>query len=387
MPRRGENIYKRKDGRWEARYIKGYINKKTKYGYVYAKTYKEVKEKLYEVSSLATKPESEITDVIIKEMQHDIMFKSVAVSWLETIKPQLKKSSFVKYTNVLVTYVFPYFGNNIIENITREDIADFSNILLFSGGKEGKGLSPKTVNSVISVLKGIFEYASQRKKLDVANINRLSVKQPQKPMRILSLAEQQKLSNFLCENLNLVNLGILVCLYTGIRIGEVCALKWEDIYFDEQCLYVNKTMQRIQNKESDGQKTSIMVSEPKSECSIRKIPLPDDIFHMLVSAKCSRDAYFLTGLPGKFIEPRTLQNRFKSVIRMCGIKDANFHSLRHTFATRCIELGFDVKSLSEILGHASVNITMNRYVHPSMELKQKNMNLLSDLFAVRQSVI
>lgn len=383
MPRRGENIYKRKDGRWEARYIKGYINKKTKYGYVYAKTYKEVKEKLYEVSGLATKPENEITDIIIKEMQPDITFKSVAVSWLETIKPKLKKSSFIKYTNVLVTYIFPYLGDDIIQNITREDIADFSNILLFSGGKKGNGLSPKTVNSVISVLKGIFEYASQYKKLDVASINRLSVKQPQKPMRILSVAEQQKLSNFLCENLNLVNLGILVCLYTGIRIGEVCALKWEDIYFDEQCLYVNKTMQRIQNKESDGQKTFIMVSGPKSECSIRKIPLPDDIFHMLVSAKCSRDAYFLTGLPGKFIEPRTLQNRFKSVIRMCGIKDANFHSLRHTFATRCIELGFDVKSLSEILGHASVNITMNRYVHPSMELKQKNMNLLSDLFAVR----
>ncbi len=383
MPRRGENIYKRKDGRWEARYIKGHTNRKAKYGYIYARTYKEVKEKLCKISGTVGEFKEQSTDISAIKKQCKASFKEVALEWIETIKPQLKKSSIVKYTNVLSTYLFPYFGESTIEDITKEDIANYSNTLLFSGGQKGNGLSPGTVNSVISVLKGIFGYASQHEKLLVADIGRFSVKQPQKLMHILSLTEQQKLDSFLNENLTPVNLGILLCMYTGIRIGEICALKWEDISFDEQCLNINKTMQRIQNKENNQKKTSILVSGPKSESSVRKIPLPDKIFKLLVSARCPGNTYFLTGKENTFIEPRTLQNRFKSVIKLCNIKDINFHALRHTFATRCIELGFDVKSLSEILGHASVNITMNRYVHPSMELKQKNMNMLPGLFAVR----
>lgn len=375
MPRRGENIYKRKDGRWEARYIKGHINRKTKYGYIYARTYKEAKEKLGEVSGSA-----------IIDTKSNVTFGAVSLLWLEMVKPQLKKSSIVKYSNLLSTYIIPDFGEYAIESITMEEIIDFSHKLLFTGGQKGNGLSPKTVNSVISVLKGIFEYASQYEKLSVASIGKFSVKQPQKPMRVLSIVEQQKLDSFLNENLTLVNLGILVCLYTGIRIGEICALKWEDISFDEKYIYINKTMQRIQDKENKTNKTSILVSRPKSECSVRKIPLPDNIFKLIISARCPGNTYFLTGLSNIFIEPRTLQNRFKSIIKTCNIKDLNFHALRHTFATRCIELGFDVKSLSEILGHASVNITMNRYVHPSMELKQKNMDMLSNIFAVRKTV-
>lgn len=375
MPRRGENIYKRKDGRWEARYIKGHINRKTEYGYIYARTYKEAKEKLGEVSGSA-----------IIDKKSNLTFEAVALLWFEMVKPQLKKSSVVKYSNLLSTYIIPYFGGYAIESITMEEIIDFSHKLLFTGGQKGNGLSPKTVNSVISVLKGIFEYASQHEKLSVANIGKISVKQPQKPMRVLSIVEQQKLDSFLNGNLTLVNLGILVCLYTGIRIGEICALKWEDISFDEKYIYINKTMQRIQDKENKAKKTSILVSRPKSECSVRKIPLPDNIFKLIISARCPENTYFLTGLSNTFIEPRTLQNRFKSIIKACNIKDLNFHALRHTFATRCIELGFDVKSLSEILGHASVNITMNRYVHPSMELKQKNMDMLSNIFAVKQTV-
>ncbi len=381
MPRRGENIYKRKDGRWEGRYIKDHVNKKIMYGYVYAKTYREVKEKLSLISDTALKKENVV--VPTTKSQLGIDFKTVSLAWVESLKPQLKESSIVKYTNVLENYLLPYFKDNTIETITREDILNFSYGLLISGGQKGNGLSPKTVNSILSVLKGIFLYATQHEKLDVADIWKISFKQPQKPMRILSLAEQEKLSKFLYENLTLSNLGILVCLYTGIRIGEICALKWEDISFDEQYLYVHKTMQRLQNKENNEHKTSVIISTPKSECSIRKIPLPDKIFQFIVSARCQGNTYFLTGLSNTFVEPRTLQNRFKAIMKICDIKNANFHALRHTFATRCIELGFDSKSLSEILGHASVNITLNCYVHPSMELKQKNMNMLSDLFAVK----
>ena len=142
-------------------------------------------------------------------------------------------------------------------------------------------------------------------------------------------------------------------------------------------------MQRLQIPNAGEKKTKIVISTPKSECSIRSIPLPDSIYELLERNRRGNDAYVLTGMSGKYIEPRTMENRFKKVLSKAEIDDANFHALRHTFATRCIELGFDIKSLSEILGHASVNITLNRYVHPSMELKQKNMNMLSDLFAVK----
>jgi len=202
-------------------------------------------------------------------------------------------------------------------------------------------------------------------------------------MRVLSVHEQEKLETLLRENLNPCNLGILLCLYTGLRIGELCALTWNDISDSEQILFVNKTMQRLQQLDGGDKKTKVVISTPKSECSIRRIPLPDSIYHLLVSNRKSGDAYILTGISGKYLEPRTMENRFKRALANAMVEDANFHALRHTFATRCVELGFDIKSLSEILGHASVNITLNRYVHPSMELKQKNMNMLSGLFAVK----
>ena len=378
MSRRGENIYKRKDGRWEGRYIKEYVGKKAKYGYVYAKTYKEVKEKLNVILDT-----SSISEEMETKQQSIISFQVVAMDWLETLKPSLKESSVVKYTNILTTYLFPRFEKEAIESITKEDIFEFSTHLLVYGGKKGTGLSSKTVMSILTILKSIFQYAKEYENLEVADISKIPMKQNPKTMRILSICEQQKLSNYLCNDLTLMHLGILVCLYTGIRIGEICALKWEDICLDEQYIYVHRTLQRLQNKDNEIQRTSILISEPKSQCSIRKIPIPNELFQLILSMKQPSNTYFLTGRTQMFVEPRTLQNRFKAIIKQCNIKDANFHCLRHTFATRCVELGFDVKSLSEILGHANVNITMNRYVHPSMELKQKNMNLFSDLFSVK----
>lgn len=178
-------------------------------------------------------------------------------------------------------------------------------------------------------------------------------------------------------------MGILLCLYTGLRLGEICALTWKDILMDEQCLYIHQTMQRIQVKDNTGKKTAVIIMPPKSGCSIRRISIPDEIRQLLSQIQKQDKAYLLTGMVHSYVEPRNMENRFKAVTKECNIIDVNFHALRHTFATRCVELGFDVKSLSEILGHASVNITMNRYVHPSMEHKKKNMNLLSELLTTK----
>lgn len=308
-------------------------------------------------------------------------FKSISDDWLKFMKPQLKESSIVKYSNTLKQYLLPEFHEREITEITKEEVLAFRCRLLVSGGKGGAGLSPKTVTDILSVLKNIFVYASEEKACPVTDISRIFVKQSQKPMRILSRTEQQSLSRHLCDDLTPCNLGILVCLYTGLRIGEICALRWDDILFNEHCLYVHQTMRRIQKLGNEECKTLVQISSPKSDSSVRRIPIPDEIFRLIAKAKMPADTYFLTGLQNRYIEPRTMQNRFKAVIKKCNIRNANFHALRHTFATRCVELGFDIKSLSEILGHASVNITLNRYVHPSMELKQKNMNLLCEFFA------
>lgn len=381
MPRRGENIYKRKDGRWEGRYIKGHNDGKIQYGYVYARTYNEVKSKL----SISV-----IENISLQKLEtgssyynKNDSFLEVSERWFEFIKPQLKESSIVKYTNVLKTYLLPEFAKKNISDISRDEINIFCSNLLISGGVRKKGLSSKTVTNIMSVLKNIFKYASQFNNCQVIDIRDVTIRHTQPKMRILTNNEQQKLNDYLYENLNLFNLGILMCMYTGLRIGEICALKWEDIDFDEKFLHVHTTMQRLQNFKNEAKKTTVVISNPKSDCSVRKIPLPDEIFRMLACFKQPDNTFFLTGNINKFIEPRTMQNHFKSIIKKCGIDDANFHALRHTFATRCVEFGFDMKSLSEILGHASVNITLNRYVHPSMELKQKNMNMMSELMTVR----
>lgn len=373
MPKQGKNIYLRKDGRWEGRYPKGHKDGKIQYDYVFGKNYEEAAQKLDTVSRQENEGKTCDSE----------SFESVSEEWLRVLTPELKASSIAKYSNTMHSYLTPKFGNQDISVISRSDIMLFSRDLLISGGIRGTGLAPKTVNSTLSVLKNIFEYARREKNFPVAEISDISVKQQQKPMRILSQNEQRRLSQFLLDDLSPCHLGILLCLYTGLRIGEICALKWEDIRISERYLHVNKTMQRIQIPGLSGRKTKVVIQAPKSDCSIREIPIPSEMLNILLSSQKSADTFLLTGLVHSYMEPRSMENHFKAVAKKCDISDVNFHALRHTFATRCVELGFDVKSLSEILGHASVNITLNRYVHPSMELKQKNMDMLSGLLTTK----
>lgn len=376
MSKRGVNIYKRKDGRWEGRYIKCNINGKLKYGYVYAKTYREAKEKLLE--NVNSKQEVKNNIATSK-----LVFEIAAEKWLDSITSQLKESSIVKYRNILKSYLYPSFGKMEINSITYSDITDFSTKLMDFGGIKKTGLFPKTVTAVLSVLKSILEYTAKNESIIIPDFSNIYIKQCPKPMRILSVSEQSKLIQYLHNNISLSNIGILICIFTGIRIGEVCALKWKNVFFNEHCISIESTAQRLQKFDIEGSRTEVVISEPKSPCSIRKVPIPDNLYYILRELKQGDEDFLLTGNNKDVLEPRTLQNRFKAVIKKCGIDDANFHSLRHTFATRCVEVGVDVKSLSEILGHASVNITLNRYVHPSMELKLKNINMLSDSLAVK----
>lgn len=379
MPRRGENIYKRKDGRWEGRYIKSRsANGKAIYGYVYAQTYKEVKEKL-------THKRSVQNDHITAASGNTECrcFQTVAMDWFESVRAQVKESTSNKYWNFLKSYVLPEFGKKEMQEITYDFINERCNHLLQCGGKKGQGLSPKTVSDILSLIRNILQYASQQGEMLSCDAHAIHIKRHMKELRVLSLNEQQKLCNYLRSDLSSYNIGILVCLFTGLRVGELCALRWEDISISDKTIYVHHTMQRIQNRSGEGPRTRIVITTPKSACSIRIIPIPDELIEMLALYQKTSSGFLLSNSEQRYVEPRIMQNYFKKALKESAVAPANYHALRHTFATRCIELGFDIKSLSEILGHASVNITMNRYVHPSLELKKKNMQKLSSLLAVK----
>lgn len=367
MARKGENIYHRKDGRWEGRFVKGRVGMRTIFGYVFGKSYRETKGKL----AVARQKWNVYADEAKKRQG---TLRVISTQWMKEFTPLLKASTLAKYGDYLRCYLLPTFGDHDMNDIKNQHISDLCSNLLAKGGTTGQGLSPKTVSEILRVMKHLRTYACQREYAVGFSNDIMTIRQAPKPIRIFSISEQEKLRTYLKAHLTLSNLGILLCLSTGIRLGELCALKWEDISFEEKKIYINKTMQRV--RVEGGTKTKILVTAPKSKSSVRTIPLPDEIFDR-DRMEHHGGAFLLTGSAMHFVEPRTMQNRFKALLIACHIDAANFHALRHTFATRCVEVGFDVKCLSEILGHASVNITLNCYVHPTMELKRANMSKVS----------
>lgn len=371
MPKTGENIYKRKDGRWEGRYKKERVNGKLRYGTVYAKTYRDVKVKLDQAKkAFEESKRSETKAGKVKE---------VGNQWLSEITLSVKESSKNKYEDILWRYIYPEFGEKELSEITNLHIDSFVNYLLMAGGARQQGLAPSTIAEILSVLNGIRLYALRRNHTVFFSTGCVRLKREQKDIRVFSIREEEILVHYLLEHMDLPSLGILLCLFTGIRIGELCAMNWDDISLPEKKMNVNKTMQRIRIGTPAEKRTEIKIQEPKSSSSIRTIPLPESLLGLLGKYHMP-GTFFLTGDRNRYVEPRTMQNRFKKALADCGIPNANFHATRHTFATRCIEFGFDVKSLSELLGHADVRVTMNRYVHPSMALKAEYMNNLSNSF-------
>lgn len=373
MSKRGENIYKRKDGRWEGRYIRSHdVNGKAEYGYIYGKTYSEVKQKLLRIKVLPQqRPEKQGNQVIT--------YNQLLDDWLRSSRLNIKDSTYARYSHLIQTHIKPCLGDFQLSKLSTQTVEDFIAAQLKNGRLDGRGgLAPKTVTDILTVIKSTIEYARCNNFEIACTLKKLSIKKKDKEMRVLTPAEQTALLETLTDEMDLCKFGVILSLYTGIRIGELCALTWEDLSLSESVLKVRKTMQRIQETEIGAiRKTKIIITEPKSKCSVREVPLLPFIVDMARPFFASPQAFVLTGDAKRFVEPRTMQNRFKSYVAESGIEKANFHTTRHTFATRCVEVGFEIKSLSEILGHANVNITLNRYVHSSFELKCSNMNKLT----------
>lgn len=369
MPRKGENIYKRKDGRWEARYISCRTPEgKAVYKSIYGKTYSDVKQKqaLARTAKLPAPPRS------------SPKFEEIAASWLINAQVRVKESTYSKYRRIILVNLAVLL-NISLEKITTQVIESFINTLLLQGRQDGQGgLAPKTVHDILIILRCIFNYAKQHGNQIYCDLSLIKITPPKQKIKILSKSDQTRLNRFLFQNMTYKNLGIALCLYTGIRIGELCALKWQNINLEEGILKINQILQRIQTPApKPSPKTKIIISEPKSKTSIREIPLPDFLIDILKPLQQSPTAFILTGSQYHFLEPRTMQYYFSRILKSCNINPINFHALRHTFATRSIELGFELKSLSEILGHSSVNITLEKYVHSSFELKKENMKKTS----------
>lgn len=369
MSRKGNNIYHRKDGRWEGRFVKGRSQSRTVFGYVYGKTYQEALNK-----QLCAAREWKVQLRAQSKNRSDLC--TVSVEWMKGVKACSKESTAVKYEQCLRSYIRPVLGKMDMSRITNEMISSFCDNLLERGGKRAAGLSPSTVSCVLFILKQLRKFALKHDITVGFSNDCVSVKLRQKPIRVFSLQEQKLLQDYLLKNPSLKHLGILLCLFTGLRLGEICALRWDDISLIEKQILVSNTVQRIQNLSKKG-RTLLYFAKPKSPTSNRIIPLTDQVC-ALIASEYKAGAYFLTGTKERCMDPRTMQKCFAAVLAKCGIRHANFHVLRHTFATRWADAGLDLKCLSALLGHSTANITLNRYVHPSMESKRKGLRRMEE---------
>ncbi|MBP3854875.1 MAG: site-specific integrase [Ruminiclostridium sp.] len=354
-----KNIYKRKDGRYEARMPLGKDeNGKRRYRSYYGNTVEEAEFKLLAEREPVVVPAS-LTEMTVKEL---------TLEYISAIRPRLKESSEVNYRMKAEKHIIPAFGNMNCCLLKANDVYAFIEDKLKSG------LSARYVTDIIVLLKSIYRYAARVYGISNCLEGIVMPKRTKPEIILLSKSEQARLMAYLNEDFDLNALGIALSLYTGIRIGELCALQWKDVDLTNRTITVRKTVQRIKNYDGKS-KTKLVITEPKSASSVRVIPIPDFLVAMLERFKDSAEKYVLSD-NCKPVEPRTLQYRFAAILKKANLPSVHFHSLRHAFATNCVALGFDIKTLSEILGHSSVEITLNRYVHSSLDRKRACMDMV-----------
>lgn len=302
-------------------------------------------------------------------------FTDLSNLWLNSKKAKLKLSTFSKYQYLLKDYILPEIGFLLLSQLDTK-VLDFAMERIYYKN-EKEHLSNSLMKCILYIINAILKYGARGK---YNNAVLAEFELPRNDMEeIITLTSEQetRLITHILSKKSDNNLGILISLYTGIRIGEVCSLQRKDVDFENSVLHIRKTVQRLKLENSN--KTELIVSTPKSRKSYRVIPMPQflcDIVKEYGIIDLHADTYIL-GKKKIPYEPRTLQYGFKRLLKDCNVKYMNFHCLRHTFATNCVKSGFDVKTLSEVLGHSNVNFTMNRYVHSDLERKREQMELLN----------
>lgn len=295
--------------------------------------------------------------------------------WLNNyIKPSAKERTYIRYEQLIRTHIAQKIGEKDVNDLTPIVLQSFVTELLSSGNdKTGKGLSANTVNAIISVLKNSLRTAhllGVAKDYTANMIKRPKLKE--RKIECFTLAEQKKIESAVFDSKKIKMFGIVLCLYTGLRIGELIALQWKDIDLQKGLLTVSRSC----HDTSGG----IVFDEPKTAALRRVIPLPKQLLPKLKSIKKSGNSDFVVSVGGNAVSVRSYQRSFELLLKKLNIVHRGFHSLRHTFATRALECGMDVKTLSEILGHKNPTVTLNRYAHSLLEHKAAMMNRLGKLF-------
>lgn len=313
---------------------------------------------------------------IICEGEH-LSFSTLLLRWQEDVRSTQKASTQWRYEYLIKHHIAPQLGGYTIAELDEETLETFVLSKLQSGGlRDGGKLSPAYVRSMITVINAVLRYAEREKYCVRGQIPIQKPRVRKKEVTVLTVAEQKTLEECLLGSVSLSGLGILLSLNAGLRIGEVCALTWENIDLENHILSVTSTVSR--EKATHG-KGSLVIRPPKTLTSFRAIPIPSKLHCALSNMQPNnKEGYLLSG-KSTFVSPRTYEYRFHRLLEQYGIRSVNYHVLRHTFATRCIELGMDIKTLSEILGHSSTAITLNTYVHSSFEHKRMQMEMLSHL--------
>ncbi|WP_265455956.1 tyrosine-type recombinase/integrase [Enterococcus sp. HY326] len=369
MVKRGENIYKRKDGRWEGRYIKGRTaENKIVYGYVYGKKYDEVKDSLLMLKVNAfTKKKTPF-----HKRTYGDWFSN---EFYPLLKKRIKNSTDSSYTRIAQVHILPVLGHISFVELDEFVLQNFVN------GLSDKGLSGSSIQLIFSLVKQSLKEAVKRDYLHQEIANKVVLpKQEKRNISALSLAQQQELEKLARNSRH--GLPIMISLYTGLRIGEISGLKWEDIDFSEQMIKVDKTVIRIKNDTSEKLKTKLIIDSPKTTYSRRLVPLADTLKEYLLPYR-KLDHEMVVSTVNGIAEPRIIGLRFKNLIAETDFSDIHFHVLRHTFATRCLEQGMDIASLSKILGHQSIKLTLDTYSDSLMEQRIKEMQKINFIFKER----
>ena len=355
------SVYHRHDGRYEGRIPNGKSEDgKRKFRYILARSKEKVIEKMAEIYDNS---KGKICGKTVDE---------VYTEYYNSIQHRVKESTAANYRMKAQKHILPFIGNKQIDSVTEEDICKF----IYE--KQNSGLSARYIVDILILIKALFKYAVRIYHIfnPVDGISFQRKKSPE--IQLLDKQEQEQLQRYIAENQNETTLGIALSMSTGIRIGELCALQWKDIDIEKRILTVSKTLQRIQCP-TETARTKLIITEPKSESSKRNIPIPECTAEFLKKFKNDSNKYLLSGNE-KPTEPRTIQYRFSKILKNVKLPSVHFHALRHMFACKCVKLGFDIKALSEIMGHSSVEITLNRYVHSSFEEKKNFMGRLNFSF-------
>ncbi|MGL6198865.1 MAG: site-specific integrase [Lachnospiraceae bacterium] len=375
MSRKGENIHKRKDGRWEGRYKKGEKEDGTiLYGYFYAYSYQEVKDKLIELKFIY----SQFYESKNESVDYNGTVLDFSVEYMGDLElSDIKRSTFSNYNSMMKKHIRPYFDDQKLASLNTGDIIEFVDSL------KQKNMGAGAIHGVLGLLSRMLHAAVKEKKLLVNPCEEIDLPKLEKArIEPLSPTEQKELEAVAFQHE--YGIPVILALYTGMRIGEISGLKWTDINFDTGFIHVQRTIQRISVENSDT-KTTVIIDTPKTDSSNRLIPIIPKIKSLLLDLKSQATCEYVVTCKGSFAEPRVIRYRYSVMVEKAGLRYVSFHTLRHTFATRGMEVHMDVPALSSSLGHSSIKMTLDVYTASVLEQRVISMNLLSPLLTVPEN--